>query len=94
LSSHLRQRKRKQRGRAREREREHECHPNEFPRVGIPGLGCRLTECLNRLARHPHAEWWTSQTGVGGVPGTVPVTSETRERERTGSFEEGDTYHV
>jgi hypothetical protein len=47
LSSHPRWRKGKQGGRAREREREREreweCHPNGFPRVGVPGLGCRPT---------------------------------------------------
>jgi hypothetical protein len=73
----------------REREGEHECHPNGFPRVGIPGLGCRQQRMLNQLARNPCAKWWVPHTGVGGMPGGAPATSETREREGTGSPEGG-----
>jgi hypothetical protein len=45
LISHPRWRTGKQGGRARERasEREWECHPNGFPRVGVPSLGCHPT---------------------------------------------------
>jgi hypothetical protein len=57
-----------------------------------PGL-LSYRECLNSLARCPRAKRWAPQMGVGGVPGAVPVTSETREREREqAALREGDTY--
>jgi hypothetical protein len=65
----------------REREREGECHLNGFPRVGVPGLGYLPTENAHQLTRHPRAKQWVPQVGVEGLPGSAPMTSETRERE-------------
>jgi hypothetical protein len=79
LSSHPRWRKRRQRrtieretekGRQRVRGREN-CHPNRFPRVGIPSLGHHPKRIPNRLARHSHAKQRGTPTSVGGIPGTT-----------------------